>query len=285
MLMTLLLQLHGRLLSLVRVTESLPLPSEASTEGAWRPSDKACEGQLTEDDSVVLALTTLDQAAPICLSRSFAVQQAFCKLCVAVLSHNSSGYISLPSVKQLLESILFNQVKLKSRAGAFTSMPDGAILLMQLSNDSSSVCSALLREGMPPAVHTRALRECSQQPSLRKPAHLSSRVQQLVASDSATLDVKLQALLALDGSVQLSTIPGLAARCLSAPEGPLRESLMPLAASQLDVSLLSAVCSIMKLTTAGSTIQLMSKLCCCSFCMLRVKRIKSVRTDLAQNLR
>lgn len=202
---------------------------------------------LTETTSAMLALATLDQAAPSCLTRSFAVQQAFCKLCMAVLSHNDCEAISLPSTKQLLESMLLDQNQQKSRSGSFTSSPDGASLLMQLSDDSASVCSALLREDMPPAVHSRALQECSQQPKLKNQSRLSSRIQQLVVSDDTTLDVKLQALLALDGSVQLSTIPGLAARCLSAPGGPLQESLMPLVAAQMDVSLWSELCAIMKL--------------------------------------
>lgn len=184
----------------------------------------------------------LDSKAAHCFERSFAVQQAFCKV---LLSLSRNATFSLPQTAQHLKNML-NATSLKSTHGTFTMLPNAARLALQLQPEDTEVLSLLLSDISPAAVQHIALEHITSHPHLRQQAALTGLINALATSNAATLDIRIQALEHVDYTVQFMSrdaIASLLQLCERSDKGPLREALMPLIASQIMVSILTFVWS------------------------------------------
>lgn len=172
-----------------------------------------------------------------CLSRTFASSQAFCKLCSTSLGAPLGSH-DLPNVSARLREKFISHAALQSKHGTFTLLPDGAALFLQLEAEDVDVFQLFLSSDAPAAVQHIALDHCATRASVRNDNDIKRLIQALVISRDTDLHVRLHALELIDVETQFlseDSLGGLLDKCAQTARGPLRESLMPLIASQIQV--------------------------------------------------
>lgn len=182
----------------------------------------------------------VERAALRMAKRSFATRHPFCQALLC-LAENGVRY-DLPNFRESLQTISGYALAV-SQHGQFTFSPAGASVMLMIEPQKDHVLSSLLQPEAPSSLKVIALQFCSKRPdTLTSP--LQQKIWEVAVSQTSSLDTRLaalqliqnQSIVATEGVFQTSL-----QTCLSAPRGPLREALMPLIASQVDVSSLNDI--------------------------------------------